>query len=139
MELFFEHLGKPEEQVAVAISGAGAIIRQRTGVFDPNEYRDRYQEALQRLIEDKMKGRTIKAPPPPKPSPVVELMAALKSSLAQERPARKRAIPVAKKANKDVPNRRQPALLLPVSGGRTRRGDAAAQSATPGTKRRKRA
>jgi non-homologous end joining protein Ku len=30
---------------------AGAIIRQRTGQFDPSAYRDRYQEALQQLIE----------------------------------------------------------------------------------------
>jgi len=35
---------------------AGAIIRQRTGNFDPSTYRDRYQEALQQLIEAKMKG-----------------------------------------------------------------------------------
>ena len=35
------------EMVAIA----GAIIRQRTGHFDPSTYRDRYQEALQQLIE----------------------------------------------------------------------------------------
>jgi hypothetical protein len=40
------------EMVAIA----GAIIRQRTGNFDPSTYRDRYQEALQQLIEAKMKG-----------------------------------------------------------------------------------
>src|SRR5271155_2738485 len=43
------------EMVAIA----GAIIRQRTGNFDPSTYRDRYQEALQQLIEAKMKGVTI--------------------------------------------------------------------------------
>jgi Ku protein len=35
------------EMVAIA----GAIIRQRTGNFDPSTYHDRYQEALQQLIE----------------------------------------------------------------------------------------
>ena len=40
------------EMVAIA----GAIIRQRTGNFDPSTYRDRYQEALQQLIEAKTKG-----------------------------------------------------------------------------------
>ena len=35
---------------------AKAIIAQRTGSFDPTTYRDRYQEALQELIEAKMKG-----------------------------------------------------------------------------------
>jgi DNA end-binding protein Ku len=42
------------EMVAIA----GTIIRQRTGNFDPSSYRDRYQEALQQLIEAKMKGLT---------------------------------------------------------------------------------
>src|SRR5258707_1074194 len=45
--------GDPDaEMVAVA----GAIIKQRTATFDPRTYRDRYQEALQELIEAKMKG-----------------------------------------------------------------------------------
>jgi len=44
------------EMVAIA----GAIIRQRTGQFDPSAYRDRYQAALQQLIEAKTKGLTIK-------------------------------------------------------------------------------
>src|SRR5947208_4549184 len=42
------------EMVAIA----GAIIRQRTGQFDPSTYRDRYQEALQQLVEAKTKGRS---------------------------------------------------------------------------------
>ena len=68
------------EMVAIA----GAIIRQRTGNFDPSTYRDRYQDALQQLIEAKMKGLTIKPRPVSTPSPVIDLMAALKRSLAQE-------------------------------------------------------
>jgi exodeoxyribonuclease V alpha subunit len=35
---------------------AGAIIKQRTGKFDPSTFRDRYQESLRELIEAKMKG-----------------------------------------------------------------------------------
>jgi non-homologous end joining protein Ku len=38
---------------------AGAIIKQRTGAFDPGTYRDRYQEALRELIEAKLKGITV--------------------------------------------------------------------------------
>jgi non-homologous end joining protein Ku len=30
---------------------AEAIIKQRTGIFDPGTYRDRYQESLRELIE----------------------------------------------------------------------------------------
>src|SRR5208282_3561302 len=47
--------GSPEgdldgEMVAIA----GAIIKQRTGKFNPSTYRDRYEEALRELIEAKM-------------------------------------------------------------------------------------
>ena len=55
------------EMVAIA----GAIIRQRTGNFDPCTYFDRHQEALQQLIEAKMKGVTIEARAVPTPSPVI--------------------------------------------------------------------
>src|SRR5436190_6362978 len=68
------------EMVAIA----AAIIRQRTGNFDPSTYRDRYQEALQQLIEAKMKGLIIKPKVVPMPSPVIDLMAALKRSLAED-------------------------------------------------------
>src|ERR1700730_16131871 len=44
------------EMVAIAKT----IIAQRTGSFDPTTYRDRYQEALQELIEATMKGLTVK-------------------------------------------------------------------------------
>jgi DNA end-binding protein Ku len=35
---------------------ARAIIAQRIAKFDPSKFRDRYQQALQELIEAKMKG-----------------------------------------------------------------------------------
>jgi len=67
---------------------ARAIIAQRTGIFDPSTYRDRYKEALQALIEAKMKGMPIKPREVSAPPPVIDLMAALKRSLAQEAPAK---------------------------------------------------
>jgi DNA end-binding protein Ku len=69
------------EMVAIA----GAIIKQRTGTFDPSTYRDRYQEALRELIEAKMKGLTIKPREATEPPPVIDLMATLKRSLARGR------------------------------------------------------
>src|SRR6476620_3453729 len=68
------------EMVAIA----GAIIRQRTGNFDPSTYHDRYPEALQQLIEAKMKGVTIEPRTGSTPSPVIDVMAGLKRGLAQE-------------------------------------------------------
>jgi DNA end-binding protein Ku len=122
------------EMVAIG----GAIVRQRTGAFDPATYRDRYQEALRELIESKMKGLTVKPREITPPPPVIDLMAALKRSLVQDMPAPKRATSAAKKANKPAADRRQPELLLPVSGGRKRNPEAAANPAV-GAKRRRRA
>jgi DNA end-binding protein Ku len=101
------------EMVAIA----GAIIRQRTGNFDPSIYRDRYQEALQQLIEAKMKGVTIEPRAVSTPSPVIDLMAALKRSLAQE-PSAPEQRTAKRKRTKQEGDRRQPALLLPLTGAR---------------------
>jgi hypothetical protein len=72
---------------AETLAIARAIIAQRTGKFDPSRFRDRYQEALQELIEARMKGVAITPRSVTTPTPVIDLMAALKRSLAQEGPA----------------------------------------------------
>jgi DNA end-binding protein Ku len=121
------------EMVAIA----GAIIPQRTGNFDPSTYRDRYQDALQQLIEAKMKGVTIKPPAVPPPSPVIDLMAALKRSLAQERSAPEQTAAKSRRA-KQGGDRRQPALLLPLAGNRQTKPRPAAEPAVTSIKKRSR-
>jgi DNA end-binding protein Ku len=114
---------------------ARAIIAQRTDKFDPSTYRDRYQEALRDLIEAKVKGLPIKPREVSAPPPVIDLMAALKRSLAQETPTKSRT--KTERRAKAVSDHRQPSMLLPVSGGRRGKEEPAAEQTT--TRRRKKA
>ena len=112
---------------------ARTIIERRTGQFDPSKFRDRYQEALRELIEAKMRGLPIKPQTISTPAPVVDLMAALKRSLAHETPAAKRATP--SKRTRAAADRRQRALLLPVAGGRETNRHEPATAAARGRKK----
>ena len=98
------------EMVAVA----AMIIKRRSGHFDPTTFRDRYQEALRELIEAKLKGLPVRPKQIAEPRPVVDLMAALKRSLAQETAA-------AKPRRKAAADRRQASLLLPMAGKKKER------------------
>ena len=108
------------------IAIAEMILQRRAGHFDPSTFRDRYQEALRELIEAKMRGLPVKAKQAETPRPVLNLMDALKRSLAQEtresvkRPRRKAAA-----------DRRQRNLLLPVSGQGTKKPMTAKVEARP--------
>jgi DNA end-binding protein Ku len=78
---------------------AARIIDQLEGPFDPEEFTDRYEDALRDLISEKLKGHKItRAKEPPRGDNVVDLMAALKRSLnAKPAPAARAARKPAKK------------------------------------------
>jgi DNA end-binding protein Ku len=89
--------GKIDKQM---VDIAQRIIEQLEGPFDPEEFTDRYEDALRDLIDEKRKGHKIRRVAEPKESGnVIDLMAALKKSLnkggraapAARKPARKRA------------------------------------------------
>ncbi|MEA2908299.1 MAG: end-binding protein Ku [Bradyrhizobium sp.] len=72
-------LPKPDPKM---LQIAEKIVEQQSGDFDPSEFRDRYEDALRALIEEKRKGKPVKsAKPANDDTKVVDLMAALKKSL----------------------------------------------------------
>lgn len=69
------------------------ILETKRGKFDPDKFEDRYENALNNLIEAKRAGKTPPTLAEPKPSNVINLMDALRRSVrgeqAQSRAARK--------------------------------------------------
>ena len=64
------------------ISIAEKIIEQQEGPFDPSQFVDRYEEALKTLIEEKKRGHAPAKVAEPQDTNVVDLMSALRASLA---------------------------------------------------------
>ncbi len=60
------------------------IIEQQEGPFDPSKFVDRYEEALRDLIKRKEAGKRLVKAEEPKSAEVIDLMAALKKSLAEK-------------------------------------------------------
>jgi DNA end-binding protein Ku len=56
------------------------ILGQKRGHFDPEQFDDRYEDALKALIKAKQAGKEPPAAPTPKPSNVINLMDALRRS-----------------------------------------------------------
>jgi DNA end-binding protein Ku len=83
--------GRPDKGM---IEIARKIIGQKLGEFDPQEFTDRYEDALRELIEEKKRGHKITAVAEPQDvGNVVDLMEALKRSLAGKPAARPRGQP----------------------------------------------
>jgi len=125
---------------------AETIIERKAATFDPAQFRDRYQDALHALVEAKTKGLAKPSREVEEPPKVVNLMDALKKSLAQEGGATaksakaepKRGAKVPAKAPAKEPDRRQVAMLLPVSGGgRKKEAPATAPAQAPARSRKK--
>jgi DNA end-binding protein Ku len=72
------------------------IIEQQAGDFEPEKFKDRYEEALRDLIRRKEKGEKLVTTQPVEESNVIDLMEALRKSLKgkgtpQQSSARRRA------------------------------------------------
>lgn len=116
------------------------ILETKSADFDPSSFRDRYEEAVVELLKRKQAG--MPAAPPrsePAPSNVVNLMDALRRSIAQEeKAATATAKPKAKKSKKRIEGQREMLLPIPGKAGKeTARKEAEKKPARPAARQRK--
>jgi DNA end-binding protein Ku len=90
---------KPDHRM---VDIAEKIIEQQEGPFAPEEFKDRFEEALRELIRQKKRGaKPVSAPPPAEESNVIDLMSALQKSLkGRSRAAGSKSAPVRRKARR---------------------------------------
>ncbi len=108
---YFREIGdsRPDKDM---LDLASMLIEKKSGKFDASEFHNRYVDALRDLIEEKQRAKgekIIQDPdadsPPPRGSNVIDLMAALKKSLGEQKNSGS-----AKKASaKKAPARKEPA------------------------------
>jgi DNA end-binding protein Ku len=81
---------KPDKEM---VDLAVQLIEKKSEPFDATRYQDHYATALRQLVEDKLKGRKIVAAQEERPqgSNVVDLMEALKRSIGQPTPAKRKS------------------------------------------------
>lgn len=78
---------------------AGHILDSKAGHFDPKEFKDKYEEALRKLVKRKASGKTIEpVERETESSNVVDLMEALRRSVGAPSGQKKRSSKPAKKA-----------------------------------------
>ena len=101
-----EGFGPPDVEIKDSeLKVAHQLIEALAGDWDPEKYHDSFQDNLKKLIETKLEGGTVvEVEKPKKLAPVVDLMAALKQSLAEmegkKKPAAGTREPVASKKSK---------------------------------------
>jgi DNA end-binding protein Ku len=80
-----EGFGRPDVELKEGeVKIAHQLIEALAGKFEPEKYHDQFQENLKKLIQAKLEGQEVKPVEKPKKlAPVVDLMAALKQSLAE--------------------------------------------------------
>ena len=91
--LFYANEIRPTKDIAVdgvgvspkEIEMAVSLIENLSDTFDPQRYHDEYQSALKKLIDAKVAGAPLPAPPSERGEKIVDLMEALRASVEATR------------------------------------------------------
>ena len=113
--LFFAEDIRPRKEIDEAVEEtevkdpelamARQLVDSLVGDFDPKDYENEYRNDLRAMLEAKLEGKEIALPEPVKTAPVVDLMQALKQSVAQA----KKDKPAPAKAKKSSTGRKRAA------------------------------
>ncbi len=115
-DTFFEPINseKPDKE---QLELAQQLIEQKAGPFEPEAFKDHYEDAVRELLEKKRKGQKIVTDDEPEPqgAEIIDLMEALKRSVVRKEPARA--------AHRPTPRhrpalQRKPATRKRAAGGR---------------------
>jgi len=114
----------PKEMLALAEH----ILDSKKADFKPEQFADRYEEALVDMLRKKQAGMPAqKAAPMQKPAVIINLFDALRQSMAQEQKPSTAAAARPKKTKKPAPGQRE--LLLPISGKKAAEAEQPAKKA----------
>ena len=100
---------------------AQTLIDNLSADWDPGEFKDEYREAMLRIVEAKINGEEIEVVEAEPTAKVVDLMEALKASVAAAKkeakaePATKKKAPVRKKTAAKKPAAKKPAAKKPAA------------------------
>jgi len=110
----------PADEAMVQL--ATQLVDRQTADYEPDDIEDRYETRLRAMIDAKLKGEGVDQDAVPEPSTtnVIDLMAALRRSIADT-------------------EEKQPAAPAPEKAGRANKAPAAAKAAAPSKPSRKRA
>jgi len=98
-EAEFDELDKKIDVRDAEVKMARQLVQQLSGEFDPSEFKDEYRAALEKLVEQKVAGEevTVAAAPEEEPTKVVDLMEALRASVAEAKKNKEKAAKAPKK------------------------------------------
>jgi DNA end-binding protein Ku len=90
-EDYFEDI--PSEKIPKdMLDLATHIVKTKVGKFEPDEFEDRYEDALKELLKKKQHGEKIERPKERAPSNVVSLMDALRQSVQESSDAKRQPV-----------------------------------------------
>jgi len=108
------------------------VAQSETSTFEPEKFEDHYEAALTELIDQKHSGKPIAAKARPKGENVVDLMDALKRSIANDRGAESTK---GKKPRKAAAGQKE--MLLQISGKRASKAEAKKDKPAASTARKR--